>query len=232
MAHVLPLLALLLAAPSAPPAKPPRSDGGVPTTAPEQRERAADVTPARLEDGSDNPDYYSPPASWRSTEGYQQLRWGMSLDEVRGVYPDVQEYAGTYGTKVTVGHRDMFAAFAFSRGRLASVVLVTLDEHASAHEYVADFKALREGLSTKYGQPTSDTTTWNSPVFKGDPERFAAALLLGHVTSEAQWRTKETSIRVTVSGNGRRVRSNVSYLSTRLARDLENEAKQAAAEGL
>jgi hypothetical protein len=48
----------------------------------DQWPRAADGTPMVLPDGDANPAYYSPPKGYRSPEGFQKTRWGMTLDKM------------------------------------------------------------------------------------------------------------------------------------------------------
>lgn len=180
--------------------------------------RAADGTPMLLESGGPNPAFFLPPKGYRSPEGFQSAKWGMTVAEVRKAIPKAQlvDDKGLFVRGETAGIKtDTY--FLFVDGRLASVGVQSREVHLSASQYVADYKRLRALLLKKYGAPVTDGEKWHESLLKDTPDGLHAALVLGHAELGTTWNTGETVIGLTAKGKDGRVAINVQYGSNRLA---------------
>jgi len=95
-------------------------------------------------------------AAWRSTEGFQTTRWGMTAAEVvAALGPTAAHEDGKVVADMVVGGYEARVHCSFAGGRLSDVAL-WLPSLASARGSYADIKGL---LSTKYGKPARERTT-------------------------------------------------------------------------
>ncbi|MBJ6762787.1 hypothetical protein JGU66_18645 [Myxococcaceae bacterium JPH2] len=200
---------------------------------PKAMERSDGRTPMKLADGSPNMAYFNPPSGYRSAEGFQKARWGMSPAEVQKLYPSLQQVQdGVWALSGTTADLDTQSFFFFARNRLAVVMVNVNDLHSSPDQYEADYRSLKDLLQRKYGKPSIDETTWKQELFRGDPKNFGTALLLGHVELKAKWNGPETVISITAQGKGSRVLVQLGYASVRLALQLQNEIADRATDDL
>jgi len=96
-----------------------------------------------------------PPLSWRSSLGYGQLRWGMTLQEVKTHYPGMAQFGDGrcwfVEQPVAVAGTEATLNLCFSDGRLYGVDLhATCKSLAQCRTRMGKF---HEGLSAKYGPP-------------------------------------------------------------------------------
>ncbi|WP_140854714.1 hypothetical protein [Myxococcus xanthus] len=194
-----------------------RADAAPDTTGGAASVRAADGTPMLLESGGPNPAFFLPPKGYRSPEGFQTAKWGMTESEVRKAFPKAQavDDKGLFIRGDTAGLKtDTF--FHFVDNRLVSVGVQSREVHLSASQYVADFKRIRALLLKKYGPPVTDGETWHESLLKDTPDGLHAALVLGHAELGTTWNTGETIIGLTAKGKEGRVALNIQYGSSRL----------------
>jgi hypothetical protein len=103
--------------------------------------------------------------AYRSPEGFQQSRWGMSMDEVHALYPQAQLEGSTLQLDAPLAERPAHVTFRFSANRLSEVRAALLQPQGQ-------FDGLANLLGRKYGKPSSIT-----PDAQDDAMRSAANVL-------------------------------------------------------
>lgn len=83
---------------------------------------------------------------YRSPEGFQEARWGMSQAEVRALYPAAQVVDGTLQVDGLLAEQPARLRFGFVEDRLAGV-------RCTLKQPQGQFDVLRALLVRKYGQP-------------------------------------------------------------------------------
>jgi hypothetical protein len=186
-----------------------------------------------LEDGSPNLAFFKPPKSYRSPEGFQKARWGMSEAQVRKLFPkaSVVKGRGLYFQGETAGLKTN-TFFLFTGDRLAVVSVQSREIHMSATKYLEDHKRLKDLLLLKYGAPLKDEEDWKETLLQNQPDGLQAALVLGHAELRTTWKTGESGINLVAEGKEGRVQVSVQYASLRLAMQMMNKAAKAEADDL
>ncbi|MCY1080306.1 hypothetical protein [Archangium lansingense] len=222
------------AQPDAQPATEERAVGTAPPSVAARGPVAADGTPMLLPDGSYNPAFTNPPNGYRSPEGYQHVRWGMSEDEVKRAYPQLLPIEqGLYFEGETAGHKSV-TAFAFSEHRLAFAAIVFQTTRQTVAQYIDDYNELKTLLTQKYGAPRHDNVNWREGKgFLGDsPDGLTTALRLGYATLETQWTTGETLIRLECESKKLTPEISIKYASLRLMPRMIQKNDQAKVDDL
>ncbi|RYZ17073.1 MAG: hypothetical protein EOO70_02955 [Myxococcaceae bacterium] len=190
--------------------------------------KAADGTPMLLTDGSFNPPFTHPPKGYRSPEGYQQARWGMSLVELKKLYPGAGhvEASGIALNGKTAG-LETVTVFRLVGDKLVLVIVTETENRSSAAADLQDYERLKRLLTRRYGEPLNEEEAWSSDLFRGDPARRANAIKMKTLVLKTTWMTGETMIILEAEGEAFGIKSSVSYLSARLGSNA-NEAADAA----
>lgn len=191
------------------------------------------------EPSADAVDETAPPAKdWRSSEGFQAARWGMTKAEVRKLFPGArQQKHGDDAlaiSKTQVADRMASVVFFFVMDRLASVVVSF--EVAASNDVTSKFDRLVELLKKKYGEPADYGVRWSNAsakeLFADDHLDLGTAVVMGDASLSAKWESSESTIGVGCSSNGR-LHSSVAllYFSKRLepAR-AEHERRKASSD--
>ncbi|RYZ42281.1 MAG: hypothetical protein EOO71_08715 [Myxococcaceae bacterium] len=111
--------------------------------------------------------------TYRSSEGFQEARWGMTSAEVRAVLPDASVSPdGTLRLKTTIAEVPAEVAFGFLEDRLAAVD-VFFPEVADVRTFQT---LMRDLLTRKYGEPMRNFDVTRQVVEGNVPVRFAADL--------------------------------------------------------
>lgn len=195
---------------------------------------AADGTPMLLADRTANPAYFNPPKGYRSPEGYQKARWGMTEAEVKQVYPQARAMdQGLWFEGETAGHKAV-TAFGFSEHRLGYVGIRFDITRSTVAQYIEDYEALKKLLVQKYGTPKHDDVNWREgKEFLSDaPDGLSTALRLGYATLETQWTTGETMIRLECEAKRYTPTISITYASLRLMQRMVEKENQAKADDL
>ncbi|MBZ4376540.1 hypothetical protein [Corallococcus sp. AS-1-6] len=130
--------------------------------------------------------------TYRSTEGFQAARWGMTLEEVRAALPEASVGPdGTLRMQTTIAEVPAEVALGFLDNRLAAVDVFFAD--------VADprtFHSLMQDLLTrKYGEPKKRIDVARELQWKKLPIRFAADLMpVQEVEAAATVQTTESAL--------------------------------------
>ena len=93
--------------------------------------------------------------SFRSSEGYGNARWGMSIREVRHLYPKARAANDGLTVNEKFEGRPATTRFVFAQGRLVAV-RVQLATAEKPGETGDAYQALEDKLSQTYGETASD----------------------------------------------------------------------------
>lgn len=90
--------------------------------------------------------------------------------------------------------------FTFVKDQLAGAQYIFTERHVRAQQHWEDYEAVAAILKERYGPPSGDYSTWNSPLYQQRPDRFGDAVLLGHLIRSTVWETPRTIITLEMSG--------------------------------
>ncbi|NOK10267.1 hypothetical protein [Corallococcus exercitus] len=111
--------------------------------------------------------------NYRSSEGFQTVRWGMTPEEVRAALPDASVAPdGTLRMKTTVANMPAEVALGFLENQLAAVDVFFLDV-TDARTFQA---LMKDVLTRKFGDPKTPNQLARQLKRGEAPVRFAAEL--------------------------------------------------------
>ncbi|MFB1481248.1 hypothetical protein [Corallococcus sp. RDP092CA] len=118
---------------------------------------------------------------YRSSEGFQDARWGMSVEEVRGLFPDgkmLNENAMRW--KSTIADLPAVVTFGFLKGRLVAVDVFFPEAGNVRNSHLL----IRRLLNRKFGTPVRDRDTAYEAQWRVGSYRSAAdtVYVLGKLT--------------------------------------------------
>ncbi|WP_426750389.1 hypothetical protein [Myxococcus sp. Y35] len=96
-------------------------------------------------------------ANYRSSDGFQETRWGMSPEDVKALYPEAWTTSPQGDLRVTqeVAERPATLDFLFVQHKLAAVSVV----FKASGPLRDEFSALARALRVKYGEPVLERDT-------------------------------------------------------------------------
>jgi hypothetical protein len=157
-------------------------------------------------------------ADFRSTEGYRDARWGMTMEEVKKVAPDAQA-SWRFPTSLVVFNdrvagKPARVVFRFAEDRLIIVMVQFMETHPdSKSKYVNDYDEIEKVLTTKYGEPEKKVDDWS-----------------GHLIKFIAWSTDKTDVQLACRGDDRELGVTIRYASREfdaLMKRIVNETKSA-----
>ncbi|MFL5358159.1 hypothetical protein [Archangium sp.] len=112
--------------------------------------------------------------TYRSRDGFQSTRWGMTRDEVASLYPAAESLPrGDLALSMNVAEHPARVVFLFTKGRLGVVHI----RFTQFEDIRIEHKALAELLTTKYGIPSEDVDTAQEAAERVGQHRLAADLV-------------------------------------------------------
>jgi hypothetical protein len=94
----------------------------------------------------------------------------------------------------TIGGLSVFIVYEFSGERLVKVRWVSQESHTNKNDYIGDYNKLKEFITKKRGQPTTDEVLWRNTLYKDKPEQHGLALEKGHLGYHTKWELEGTHI--------------------------------------
>lgn len=89
---------------------------------------------------------------------------------------------------------DAHLGYLFDAGRLYGIMYLINETHNDANLYISDYEQLKAALTTKYGKPTVYKEAWENDLFKGTPEFYGSALIVGHLRYNTIWVLSDVQI--------------------------------------
>jgi len=149
------------------------------------------------------------------TEGYKNARWGMSQEQVKPAFPDMafqQDDDDILYFLSRIADENVNVMFMFFDNRLFRVLLNFDIEEGAGGDYVAAFYKFDNYLRLKYGEPQHMVEPSPDNEFGGGTDFIAS----GKGLLASQWETKESTIRLSLTGTGGRLNLGIYYRSNRL----------------
>ena len=164
-----------------------------------------------------------------SPEGYQALRWGNSIEEVKKQFTSAELnddafQLATQNRQVAGQSADI--GFAFYENKLAKVVVLFKAIYNNKNKYIDSYEHLGNLLSKKYGPTKRTVVAWSSrkDVFGKRREDWGTALYLGYVTFYAKWTTQHSIVELTLGASENKIYLRIAYSSKALWFKLKDSA--------
>ncbi|WP_095975885.1 hypothetical protein [Melittangium boletus] len=158
------------------------------------------------------------PSGYRSGEGYQKARWGMSRKEIKTLYPQAEPFESEgqswIGFTGNVAGYKAYTAFAFAGDRLAVVTVTIANDRYNSADPLAEYDELLGLLTKLYGRPLSDEVLWKTePLLGGRGRKLGAAIELGEAEKISKWERPDSQIFLFADGHGLEIRTRIIYKS-------------------
>ena len=159
---------------------------------------------------------------------FRKTKWGMERKEVKqkvdeDIYNENEKFV-MYET--TVANLESIMLFQFAQDKLVSAGYYFNESHSNSNLYIKEYKEIKEILTKKYGEPTRGGKYWLDELYKGEEEYYGTALSLGHLVFEFDWETKDTLIRLKLSGDNYEIDHVLLYEGKKLKNLKEKEEKE------
>lgn len=163
----------------------------------------------------------------KSTEGYRNAKWGMSMAEVRKIFPkSVPREGSLLIANDSVAGKNAFTAFIFTKNKLTVAGSTLQEKYVNKNSYLNDYRQLQALLIKKYGQPEDDKEYWSQELYKDDPSQWGMAVSVGHLTLITTWKTDKTAVELSCTGEKFESTVKVRYASRELNALQEQEAEK------
>ncbi|HEY3446701.1 MAG TPA: hypothetical protein VGK67_10075 [Myxococcales bacterium] len=173
----------------------------------------------------------TPLKTWRSKNGYQQTRWGMTPKQVKALYPGAVEAGEMVVTKGKAAGHDAQLGFLFLDGSLAGVALIFQDGTFLA-ERLKFFEDVKKGLIAKYGAPADESENWRQPAMRGVADK-ATAIALGALELSTKWvGDEETAIHLGCTAKDAVISVQLQYFCVAFFEELQRHLGGTQTEGL
>lgn len=163
----------------------------------------------------------------RSAEGFQETRWGMSVEDVKTLFPLARPaLKDGLGLEGETAGKESLTAFMFAGGRLSTVGVMFPKKFVNANGYLDEYAELKGLLTEKYGKPADDSTDWRNRLYADDKSHWGTAVSVGHLRLTTQWETPLTRITLRCSGENFKVVLMIRYESKEFAPAAEAESRK------
>jgi len=148
---------------------------------------------------------------------FRNARWAMTRTEVIAVEDEAElrplsSMNGLAGTVTIVGH-STFVYYMFSNGCLNEGVYIFQTPHTNKNLYIDDYRQLQTLLTSIYGAPVRESTSWHKDLFRNDPSNWGLAISCGDLVLTSVWETPRTTITLMLSGDNYELMHSLSYES-------------------
>lgn len=92
--------------------------------------------------------------------------------------------------------------YEFRKGSLACGQYVIVQGPLNGlNEFIGYYTALKQALSTSYGEPAFDRVIWDNDLYHPLPDYWGVAVMIGHLRYQAIWETSEGTLTLDLAGN-------------------------------
>lgn len=159
-------------------------------------------------------------------QSYDKTTWGMSTEQVRELYGDVEDINGGIAREATIAGLDALVVFRFTQDQLTMVqVYFRTDHHTNDNLSISDYTKIKELLQKKYGTPSKSDVLWTNDLYQDDPDHYGMAVSIGHLFYINEWKVEGMKISHGLLGDSYKITHEIDYASTRLA-DLKDQADE------
>jgi hypothetical protein len=162
---------------------------------------------------------------------FRQTTWGMNSSQIvsaegkQPVFQDKRSSIQMLGYSDQIANLNCNVIYILAYDQLVRTKYRISEKHTNNTEYLSDYDRLKEGLSTKYGKPVSDTIHWKDNLYKSDPSHWGMAVAVGHMVKFTRWENPRTIIILYLTGDNFEIDLGIEYSSKEL-RALEEKAKK------
>jgi hypothetical protein len=133
-----------------------------------------------------------------------QRHWGQGPERLRNAVagPIEREEANTLIYLRNVHEHGVLEGYEFRKGSLARGQYVIVQRPMNGlNEFIGYYTALKQALSTVYGEPEFDRVVWNNDLYHALPDYWGVAVMIGHLHYHAIWETSDGTLTLDLSGN-------------------------------
>ena len=136
-------------------------------------------------------------AQFRSTE------WGMNKETIKNLEKTemVEDSGKGLVYKGEIAGLDCHIVYFFSNNQLYQAGYILAEKHSNDNEHIRDFEKLKDLLTKKYDDPDIDKIHWKNPLFKDEKSSWGMAISIGQLVYLCQWRTENTEITLSLTGD-------------------------------
>lgn len=130
--------------------------------------------------------------------------WGQGRERVKDVVagPLEREEEGTLAYLRNVHDHGVLEGYEFLKGSLTRGQYVIIQRPLNGlNEFIGYFAALKQALTSAYGDPASDREVWDNDLYHPLPDYWGVAVMIGHLRYQAVWETPEGTLTLDLSGN-------------------------------
>ncbi len=130
--------------------------------------------------------------------------WGQGPERLRNVVagPIEREEESTLVYLRNVHDHGVLEGYEFRKGALARGHYVIVQRPLNGlNEFIGYYTALKQALSTAYGEPESDRVVWDNDLYHPLPDYWGVAVMIGHLRYQAVWETSDGTLTLGLSGD-------------------------------
>ncbi|MFH1800600.1 MAG: hypothetical protein ABH891_07145 [Candidatus Omnitrophota bacterium] len=134
------------------------------------------------------------------TEGYQNAKWGMSLEQVKAAFPNMDFKTDSDGTPFflsTISGENVQIGFQFVERKLYQTGVLIQIKTTNKKTYISKFDEFESLLKKKYGEPKQKARKGSDNQFIDD----ATAISTGEGAYFSEWDTPESIIQLVLFGD-------------------------------
>lgn len=133
-----------------------------------------------------------------------QRHWGQGPERLRSVVagPVDREEESTLIYLRNVHDHGVLEGYEFQKGSLARGQYVLIQRPLNGlNEFIGYYTALKQALSTAYGEPKLDRVVWDNDLYHPLPDYWGVAVMIGHLRYQAVWETADGTLTLDLRGN-------------------------------
>jgi hypothetical protein len=158
---------------------------------------------------------------------FRKTKWGMSMQQVKESEPLEIDHSNDklLRYKSIALDKNVYIIYGFVDDKLFRARYVLAEGHSNNNDYIDDYNAFKNILTTKYGKPIYDKVIWKTNLYKRDPQHWGLAIALGHLSYFSKWIKDDTEIVCALMGDNNEITCGVEYQSIKLL-PLEKSHKE------
>ena len=133
-----------------------------------------------------------------------QRHWGQGRERLKNVVagPVEREEEGTLAYLRNIHDHGVLEGYEFLKGSLTRGQYVVIQRPLNGlNEFIGYFTAVKQALTSAYGEPASDREVWENDLYHPLPDYWGVAVMIGHLRYQAIWETPEGTLTLDLSGN-------------------------------
>ena len=133
-----------------------------------------------------------------------QEHWGQGPERLRSVVagPVEREEESALIYLRNMHNHGVLEGYEFRKGSLTRGQYVIIQGPLNGlNEFIDYYTALKQALSSAYGEPRLDRVVWENDLYYALPAYWGVAVMVGHLRYEARWETPEGTLTLDLNGN-------------------------------